>query len=164
MKLSSKNNKLLSRDEYFSWLKTLPDTYCPFCDASNNIVIKSTAYWRLILCRAPYWKYHFMLIPKRHFKEYFEMSAMEHCELFELQHYTFKKLVEAELTHSDGSTIDRYLFFWRFREDSFDPITQTLKPDHFHFHIVPEKEHLWDAVLDEKAADIDIDKVRELFK
>jgi galactose-1-phosphate uridylyltransferase len=155
--------KLLTRDEYFSWLKKFPPQYCPFCVQQNNIVIKEGLLWDIVLNKSPYWRYHFLVIPRRHFIDFSDMSPEEFDEFQEMYKYTLKTLKKAKLTHLDGSPINKFLFFWRLRQDVFDPLMNVDKPDHFHFHIVPEVEHLWDPILDNQAISIDIGKIRALF-
>jgi len=166
MSIEDYNDRLLSRDEYFEYLKeleTLPPEYCAFCDNKGNVTLKDFTFWNLIVCKAPYWRYHLMLTPKRHFKQFTDMEVKEAEEfLFALQ-YTTDTLIAAGLKNSDGTEIDRYLYFWRFRQNSFDPVNNVAKPDHFHFHIVPEKEHLWAPILDENACDFDVEQLKSLF-
>src|SRR5680860_886520 len=164
MALKKRTNNLLTRDEYFKWLRSFPANYCAFCDMKNNILIKDGSFWNLILSRAPYWRYHFLLVPKRHFREFSDINTAELSEFIEIQKLVKDMLTNAKLKHLDGKPINRFLFFWRFREELFDPIKGVTKSDHFHFHIVPEREHLWDAVIEDNATEIDIEKVRDIFR
>jgi|GEM_PF-2331723 len=158
------HKELLSREEYYDWLKKLPVGYCPFCDSKNNTVIKSGLLWNLELCLAPYWRYHFLLVPKRHIKVFSEINPAELTEFFEMVNSTMATLEAANLKHLNGEAINRYLFFWRYRGVALDSLYNVFKPDHFHFHIVPEKEHLWDLVADKEATKIDLAEVRKIFK
>jgi len=156
--------KLLTRDEYFRWLKTLPKGVCSFCENSDNIVVKTGTCWSLMFCIAPYWPNHLMLVPKRHFVEFTDMQDDELTEFLDFYRYIMSKLRTVKLLHSDESPVDRYLFFWRKRENQIDPVTNVVKTDHFHFHIVPEKEHLWDSIVDNKATLVNVDILIKHFQ
>jgi len=102
-------------------------------------------------------------VPNRHFSDFSDISTEELAEFLKTLSYVKKTLASAKLKQPDGKPIDRYLFFWRYRENSLDPIENVIKPDHFHFHIAPEKEHLWDSVCSDDATGIDIECFKKLF-
>ena len=157
--------KLLTRAAYFKRLKRFLPSHCSFCDSENNdnLIIKKGNLWDLMFCLAPYWQYHLLLVPRRHFIEFAEMTSEELDEFIHFCNETLAKLRKMKLHYNDGAPIDRYLFFWRSRDNQFDPITKVIKPNHFHFHIAPEKEHLLDEVLDNSAHTIDTEEFIKLF-
>ena len=66
---------MLSREEYEKWYKKIPANECTFCNWQKyQIVLKEFDNWIWIACNAPYWRYHTMILPKRHFVKYSDMS------------------------------------------------------------------------------------------
>jgi len=97
-----------------------------------------------------------MFITKRHVKELSELSITEMGELIEFYAYAIERFRKAKLSRPDGTEIKKYVFFWRLRDDLFDPISGNKRPDHFHIHLAPDKDHLWDPVIDKDASKVDI--------
>lgn len=154
-----KRHKLLSRVEYELFLKSIPKNICTFCEYHDyQIVLKEGWRWVWIANLAPYWKYHTMLISKRHFTEYIEMDDFESVELKEMLNYAMGKYRNAELRRDDGTKIEKFVYFWRKRDNKLDRISGTIRPDHFHVHIAPDRDHLWDDVIDDHAYKVDIVK------
>jgi len=167
MSILKYKNRLLSREEYYSYLKeleSLPSDYCSFCQDQADLTLKEFIYWNLVFCKAPYWKYHLMLVPKRHFKKFTEMSSEEQKEFNKAIKYTLETLQSANLKYNNGEPVGMYLFFWRMRDRDYDPVANVRKTEHFHFHIVPEKEHMLEPVLDNEACNIDVEGLKKLFK
>lgn len=160
-RVMKKNFKLLSREEYETWLKSMPKDYCAFCDwPKNQIVLREGRNWVWIANIAPYWRYHTMLITKRHIKEMTEMSLSEMGELAEMYNHIINKFRKCQLKRTDGSEVKKYVFFWRLRDDLYDPVSGNLRPDHFHIHLAPDKDHLWDPVIEKDAHQIDIELLK----
>lgn len=149
----------MSRAEYDLWTKNIPKEKCMFCDQNEQFILKEGYEWLWVANIAPYWYYHTMLIPKRHFVEYWDMTNDEAIELKQLSKYVINRYRQAKLLRSDNTEIKKYVFFWRLRDDRFDPISGNIRPDHFHLHIAPDKDHLWDPTLDENAYKVDIRKL-----
>ena len=58
------------------------DGYCPFCDIYNKqIVLKETKGWQLIANIAPYWKYHTIIVPRRHIVDLPDITSNDHIEI-----------------------------------------------------------------------------------
>ena len=151
--------RMLSREEYEIWLKSFPENYCAFCDwKKNQIILKEGKHWIWIANRSPYWKYHTIFFTKRHLKEITELSDEEMKEFFEMYSYAISKFRNAKLKRDDGSEIKKYVFFWRLRDDLLDRISGNIRPDHFHVHLTPDKDHFWDSTIDRNAYKIDIVK------
>jgi len=100
-----------------------------------------------------------MFITKRHATEMSLLSVMEMGELVEMYTYAVQKFRAARLKNRDGKEIKKYVFFWRLRDDRLDPLSGNIKPDHFHIHLAPDKDHLWDPVIDQDAVGIDLKKL-----
>lgn len=150
-------NKLMSRPEYDKWMAKLPAGTCTFCNWKEyQIILKEFENWVWIANLAPYWYWHTMIMSKRHFVKFTDMSMRENAELPTILDYIEKKFVDAKLVRSDGVDVEKFVFFWRFRLNRFDPISKTVRPDHFHLHIAPDKDHLWDSTLDLKAHTCDV--------
>jgi diadenosine tetraphosphate (Ap4A) HIT family hydrolase len=154
--------KLLTRDEYYNWLLTIPSKTCAFCKMENHIYIKRPKYWSLIFNIAPYWKYHLLLIPKRHVVSLSDLSSAEIKDMVRFQEIVQNNLLQLKSLDNRKPTT-RVLFFWRYREDRLDPIYGVVKPDHLHLHAVPEQEHMWDDIVDQDAVCIDTAYVVSLF-
>jgi diadenosine tetraphosphate (Ap4A) HIT family hydrolase len=75
--------KILSRQEYYEERKKSTSPECVLCH-QKQLVLGETKYWRWIAARAPYWKYHTMIVPKRHFVELYEINDEEWNELKKL--------------------------------------------------------------------------------
>lgn len=166
MSINKYKNRLLTRKEYYLCLKeieSLPFDYCSLCHEDESLILKEFKYWNLVFCKAPYWKYHLLLVPKRHFKEFTDMNSQELEEFNKTIKYTLETLQSANLKYDDGEPVEMFLFFWRVRDRNYDPVGKVKKTDHFHLHIVPEKEHMWEPILDKEAWDIDMDCLRGIF-
>lgn len=147
--------KLLTREEYDSWVKTIKT--CTFCEWNKyQVVLKEFKYWVWIASIAPYWKYHTMIIPKRHFEKYSEINHKEAKELVKAINYGEDKILNSNLYRTDGSKIEKVVYFWRYRKNRYDPVSGNMRPSHFHLHLIPDRDHLWDPVVDPNAKDWDI--------
>jgi len=157
-----KRPKLLSRLEYDRWYKKLPANVCTFCNLDKyQLILKEFEHWVWIANLAPYWKYHTMIVSKRHFEKYSDMTFVEAGELVSVIDYGEKKMLEAKLTRDDGGLIEKVVYFWRFRLNRFDRISGTVRPAHFHLHLTPDKDHLWDKVIDKDAHKWDINILKK---
>ena len=149
---------LLNREQYEGWLRNIPQGTCTFCDKDYQVVLHEFDHWLWVANIAPYWYWHTMIIPKRHFVEFDEMSFKESSELPTVLAYTKKKFIDANLTRKEGDPVEKFVYFWRYRMNKIDKISGTVRPDHFHLHIAPDKDHLWDPTLDDDAYKCDIVK------
>ena len=153
--------KLLTRKQYDNWFKEIPENVCTFCDWEKyQIVLKEFEHWVWIANIAPYWKWHTMIISKRHFERYADMTFLEAAELTEVIGYGEKKMLDAKLVRNDGSLVEKIVYFWRYRFNRFDPISGTIRPAHFHIHLTPDKDHLWDPIIDKDAYKVKIEKLK----
>lgn len=151
---------LMSREQYDVWMKALVPNECTFCDITKQIVLKEFNYWYWIANIAPYWKYHTMIIPKRHFEKYSDMTMQEAGELVTVIDYGEKKIIDAHLTRDDGSLIEKVVYFWRYRMNRFDKVSGTVRPSHFHIHLCPDKDHLWDPIIADNAHEWDVEVLK----
>lgn len=153
---------LMSRDEYDKWLSGLPGNTCTFCEWSKyQIVLKTTSHWTWILNRAPYWPYHTMLVPKRHVVQIHELSVVETGELFSIYSQAVSVLKKHEAMIPEKLRTGKYLFFWRYR-DTQREVSDQRKVDHFHLHVAPDRERLFDPLLDEDAHHVNYIKLMNL--
>jgi galactose-1-phosphate uridylyltransferase len=147
---------LMTREEYAAWLRSLNPNECAFCDWHRyQIVLISTDHWLWVLNRAPYWRFHTMLIPKSHRVEMSELSVVEVGELFNIydQAVTVLKSFQPLLPEKDRA--DRYIFFWRLRSEYVDQVSGEVKLSHFHLHLTPDRDKLFDPLLDDSASKVD---------
>jgi diadenosine tetraphosphate (Ap4A) HIT family hydrolase len=157
-KIQTPPTRLLTREEYDKiFIPSIPKNVCTFCHWEKyQIILKEFQHWVWIANLAPYWWWHTMVISKRHFVEFDEQTYKENAELLDVLSHVKRKMLDAKLKRADGSDVKKIIHFWRFRANRFDPISGTVRPDHFHIHIVPDKDHLWDPILDEDAHKCDI--------
>ncbi len=154
--------KLLTRKTYEKFLADLPKERCPFCDYRKyQIVLREGKNWVWVAALAPYWRYHTMLIPKRHFRYFWDMKEAEIKELTKLTRVIIQFYREKKLHRRDKSLIKQYVFFWRLRDNLYDPISKNIRYDHFHIHIAPDKDHSWEPIIDPKAHLWDVNEFRK---
>lgn len=148
---------LLTRKQYDEqFVPSIPKGVCTFCKWKEyQKVIKEFEQWIWISNLAPYWRWHTMIFPKRHFEEFDEQTYKENAELLDVLSHVKRRMLDANLERGDGTKVKKIVHFWRYRADRFDPISGTIRPSHFHMHITPDKDHLWDAVLDKDAYKFD---------
>lgn len=151
----------MDRKTYDSWFKEIPKDVCTFCQWEKyQVVLKEFEHWVWIANIAPYWKWHTMIISKRHFEKYSDMTFLEAGELTTVIDYGEKKIIDNKLTREDGSLIEKVVYFWRYRFNKFDRVSGTIRPDHFHVHLCCDRDHLWDPIVDENACKVNILKLR----
>jgi diadenosine tetraphosphate (Ap4A) HIT family hydrolase len=149
---------LLSRDEYEEWTKRIPPDYCPICHPSEQILLGKTKHFFWFANISPYWKYHTMIVPKRHV-DYF--SRLTNEELIDFQKFLkkiTKHLLSLELTYDDGTAMTQFLTM--FRESADKSKVGYYKMDHLHIHLVPEKRGVDRFKIDPEAIHIEIEKIR----
>lgn len=154
------DKKLLTREEYDTvFSPAIPKDLCTFCAWEEyQIVLKEFTHWIWIANLAPYWWWHTMVIPRRHFVEFDEQSYKENAELLDVLSHVKRKMLDANLKKSDGTPVKKIVHFWRYRLDRFDKVSGMMRQNHFHVHITPDKDHLWDPILDLDANTCDIVK------
>lgn len=156
-----KVKQLMDRKEYDRWLEKLPKGVCTFCEWEKyQILLKEFKHWVWIANIAPYWKYHTMIISKRHFEKYAAMTPSEAEELGRVIDYGGKKIIDSKLCRDDGSLIEKVVYFWRFRVNNFDMVSGTVRPTHFHVHLVQDRDHLWDPIIKGSACDWEVNCLR----
>ena len=108
--------RLLSRKEYDEWIKSIPRDACTFCKYGEyQMILHEFDHWIWVANIAPYWYWHTMIVPKRHFVEFDEMTFKESSELPTVLAYTKKKFIDAKLNRKDGDLVEKFVYFWRFR-------------------------------------------------
>ncbi len=149
---------LISRDDYEQWTKNIPEDHCPICHVNEQILLGETEHFIWIANISPYWKYHTMIVPKRHI-DYF--SKLNHEEIFDFQKFLkqiTKHLLSLGLTYDDGSPLTQFLTM--FRESADKNKSGYYKMDHLHIHLVPEKRGVDRFKLDPEAIHIDMQKLQ----
>lgn len=147
--------ELITRSEYEEWLARIPAGSCPLCEwRTYQFVLHEAKHWIWIACRAPYWKYHTMLVPKRHFREMSDVSIVEMGELVETYALVVTKLRSLRLA-IDGRPISKFLLFWRLRDEPAGDPRVPARLVHFHLHVTPDRDGLLDPVLEREACDWD---------
>lgn len=148
--------KLLTRKQYDRMLKTADKNTCFFCQwAKYQFIIKEFQNWLWVQNIAPYWYFHTMFVSKRHFVKESEMTVEEMAELIQIKEYAFNAIMKAKLIYPSGKNkgkpVEKFVYFHRFRVNTFDNVSGISRPDHFHSHFTPDIDHRWDSTLDKNA-------------
>lgn len=131
-----------SREEYRKILTALPAGYCPFCDWSETQdVLREFDQWVWIVNKSAYWRYHTLIIPKRHFSSFFDSNPSEVAEYHRVGRYVTRMyqnshLEQALLSHSrERHTTGGRLahFHQHFAPESEGMLAPTLVPDANHW-------------------------------
>ncbi len=75
------------------WLKIQPDdlgkSECVFCNPKNTPVLKEFSHWYICRNKYPYWenKDNLLVIPKKHTKYTYELSAEQWAEISEVEKF-----------------------------------------------------------------------------
>lgn len=150
------HSPLMSRESYDKWLESLPANLCTFCEWRRyQIVLRETDSWIWILNRAPYWRYHTMFVPKRHVEQMSELSVVEIGELFSMYESAVEVFRDFEHDISSDDFNGKFIFFWRFRGRIDGEYVDQRKIDHFHLHLAPDKERMFDPILVNGASNYD---------
>lgn len=100
-------------------------TDCPFCNPEDR-VLKSNERARVILSNPRKVPGHFLVLPKRHIEQPWELTGDELQDIFELIFF-----VEQRIVGKLGDGVDI--------RQNYRPFVQPnqLKVDHVHFHVIP---------------------------
>ena len=143
---------MLSRVKYYEWLNECPQDYCAFCEwKKTQDVVATSKYFVWHLSMSPLFRYHTMLTPKRHCVTIQELTGAELKELIRIQGQVIDLYRKSGLKDLNGNPYKRYEMLWRVRDETHDPITGNVKPDHFHLNIDPFMEHNLDASIQRDA-------------
>lgn len=98
---------------------------CPFCD-SKDTVLKENANAKVILSNPRKMPGHFLVVPKRHMEQPWELKKEEISDIFDLIFFIEKKII-GKL--GDGVDI----------RQNYRPFLKQnkVKVDHVHFHVYP---------------------------
>ena len=154
---------LLSRSEYYADRKNLDPAVCVLCN-SEQIVLASGKHWDWVAAKAPYWKYHTMLVPKRHITMIGEINPEEWEEFIDLHNKITYIYDNSSLTMENGEPLQNVLIFWRKRHILFNKTLQANNVDHLHIHFACDREHFLDPISDEHAALWDVNIFRDKIK
>lgn len=105
---------------YKEFRKTLSG--CPFCDLPKDEILEENSSAAVLMSRAPYIKYHLLVVPKKHVVNLVELSEEQRKELFELVFWAQDKI---QKKYKNFSTL--------YREG--DKVGKSIP--HAHFNIVP---------------------------
>ena len=152
-------NKLLSRTEYEEMVKKIPNGDCRLCNLKDQIMLGNSKYWFWIACLSPYWKYHTMLISKKHIEDIAELTAEEFTDLQNFYQKIKNHLLSLKIKHSDDKPIDQFMLMVRLREENIPGGSVYPKPKHLHIHFIPDREGAERFNLDSTAINIDIKSI-----
>lgn len=150
----STKSPFLSRDEYYSRLRTGDFNDCGFCgDGVKQVVLDKGKHWLWVASISPYWKYHTMLVPVRHISDIEDMTMDEFGELKSMKRRASRRFAESGLSWLDGSPITTFTYMWRVRQGGIDHKFNTIKSTHLHIHMWPETNGRDIFNLDPEATD-----------
>ena len=153
--------KLITREQYYATRKTAnKDGLCEFCN-KEQIILHETNYWLWIAGLAPYWKYHTMLLPKRHIVEIHEINNKEWGELKSLEKSIIRLYKSSEIINQKNNLpLENVLVFFRQRLNLHNPVLNSRNLDHLHIHFTFDLDHFLDPISHSDAHEWDI----EIFK
>lgn len=110
---------------------------CPFCNLKDRM-LRDNEYAQLFLSNPRKTPGHFLVTPKRHIEQPWDMSERELKDIFELVFFTQKRLTESGF--SEGCDV----------RQNYRPFMKQgrVKVDHVHYHIIPRN---WQDEIYEKA-------------
>lgn len=97
---------------------------CPFCTIKPDIIITENDLAYLTLALAPYHKDHLLMIPKRHVKHIFDVTAEEHLAIRILEQKAWELL--KKLGYTGVSLVVR------------EGKTSGGTVEHLHYHAIPD--------------------------
>jgi diadenosine tetraphosphate (Ap4A) HIT family hydrolase len=149
--------RLISRNEYYKNRQEVSNKEnCALCD-NKQIVLGSSTSWTWIASSAPYWKYHTMIVPKRHIVEIFEINDKEWSELKQLEKLIVRKYKQIKaLNPATNTPFENVLVFFRQRLNLHNPVLNAKNLDHLHLHFTFDKDHFLDPISDNDAHTWDI--------
>lgn len=120
--------------------KTAEDSSkCPFCDPTDRI-LKENPSANVILSNPRKVPGHFLVTPKRHVTQPWELTTSELQDIFQLVHFVEQRLIAAGL----GTGVD-------VRQNYRPFITgNRLVVAHVHFHVIPRSLHDYIYSVSEK--------------
>lgn len=144
-----------SHDEYVKRLEEL-EGKCAFCSPQEGLVIREYIYWTWEYCKYPYWKYHTLLMPKRHMTGLSELTKSELVELQTVIGKVEMAFIRSGIVSENSTFGTQLLMFWRkrFDESYKKPVA------HLHLHVAPERKGHMDLMFSKDATDIDMDLLR----
>lgn len=101
-------------------------TKCPFCDPKDR-VLKENVQAQVLLSNPRKVPGHFLVIPKRHITEPWELTTSELQDIFQLIFLVEQRILAAGL----GTGVDIRQNYRPFLKAS------RVKVDHVHFHVYP---------------------------
>jgi len=99
---------------------------CPFCPPPAETVLAETTTALAFCDGFPVTKGHTLIVPRRHVESYFDLTADERSEMFEL-------VVRVRLLLAEDSTIDGY----NIGLNDGPAAGQTIP--HVHLHVIPRR-------------------------
>lgn len=135
----------------------MSDKTCPFCDAEER-VLKENEHAKVLLSNPRKTAGHFLVLPKRHIEQPWELSGEEVRAIFSLIFFIEQKVL-GKL--GDGCDIrQNYRPFMR---------QNNLKVDHIHFHVIPRSFEDYIYQISEKYetdlfTDLDDDERQQVTK
>lgn len=102
---------------------------CPFCDLSKKQIVEENNLAYLIFDKFPVTKHHSLVIPKRHFSDYFEITQAENNAMTYLLNFGRSRLME----------IDKTIQGFNIGVNSGPVAGQTIM--HCHTHLIPRRDN-----------------------
>jgi ATP adenylyltransferase len=117
------------KTDFRSHEKELREPTCPFCQAAgSDRVIERNDYAFTILDKYPVTKSHTLIVPFRHFSDFFNIAKVECDALFDLIRITKKKL----------QSYDGKISGFNIGVNAGEIAGQTIP--HCHIHLIPRRQ------------------------
>ena len=133
---------LMPRDDYQKWFES--SNSCLLCQPDEQIVLKEYKHWLFIVNRAPYRRYHTMIIPKRHVKHLHRLNYQETITLPKVYQDVMKRYKSTGVKLEDGEKPDRYLVMIHASQEGLETKE---RPEHLHIHFLPYRTGLLSPLM-----------------
>lgn len=122
----SKNNK--DNEDFRNNAVSAINKDCIFCNLTNRKLLNENENAFIIEDYYPVTKYHSLIIPKRHFSDYFEITQKELSAIYDLLRIRKKEIVEMD------KTVTGFNVGINVGEDAGQTI------NHCHIHLIPRRK------------------------
>jgi len=157
--------KLMGRTDYQKWFNLYKQA-CLLCQPKKQIILAEYDHWLLILNKAPYRRYHTMLMPKKHIKYFQDLNVEQLVDYQKSLKDTLDRFEKADIRLENGEKPPRFLVMIHAAYESWEAADGTnTRPEHLHVHVMPYITGLLDSIVDPEVLNIDhnsfVKKIRQ---
>ncbi len=147
-----------NRDRYPARLKELAvDKKCGFCNLNREFILKIYTHWIWVYSEFPYWKHNTIVISKNHKVKFADLLPEELAELKTIFIEAENAFIKSGIIKSESNWGMDIL--WRQRASIEGYETRS----HIHIHLCPNREGLYNPILDPEAHLIDTSLLRKVL-